>query len=658
MAAGDGALAATAPLPLAGGDDGGGDGGSARMQAARVRRRRRGRVGVRGGGRRVEAVPVQAALLVLAVAALGVYRYVVPSTSASSGAVAVPVAGDGGVAAAVTARLTTAGRQEAAPASAETDSYGGLCTPADSFLKRPASLGLYIPGVLFLFLGLAIVTDDYFVSSLDRICEQLRLSDDVAGATFLAAGSSAPELFTSLISVFVTKDEVGVGTIVGSAVFNVLVIVGSAAALAGSVLQLDWRPLMRDSFFYFIFIALLFFSLMGTSRSEATWYEGLVLVISYTGYIAFMKWGNKPYMRAAKEWSDKRRARARATANARDVEAANANGDWAAGSTVAGEAAGPVGGVAAADGAAGRASLADDVDAWRKRLTEMDLLDASGVPTFPPGGAQTARTYLRKAGMVAIAMKRLEAASSLSSGDGAASLTGRMPSVSFSNPMGASDGGSAASDGEDDDEDGPTLLGVARPSSALGWVLFPGVWLWSTAFRLTILNCARDKWAKWWPVTFLVSVAWIGGISYAMVEAARHAGCIVNIPASVLGLTVLAAGTSVPDALASITVARQGRGDMAVSNALGSNVFDIGLGLGIPWFLGHLILGEPQVIPTQPVSSIVVPVVILCVVLFALLALLAVNRWRMGKLVGFLLIGGYGLFVAYALIAALVLKWV
>lgn len=416
---------------------------------------------------------------------------------------------------------------------------------------------------------------------------------------------------------------------------------------------------MRDSFFYFLFIALLFFSLVATSRSEATWYEGLILVVSYLGYIAFMKWGNKPYMRAAKEWSDKRRARARATANTRDVEAPSANGDWAAGATVADGAAGPTGGVAAADGAPDTTSLADDVAAWRVRLTEMDLLDASGVPTFPPGGAQTARTYLRKAGMVAIAMKRMEAASSLSSGDGAASQTGRMPSVSFSHPLGESDGGSAASDAEEEDEDdGPTLLGASRPSSALGWVLFPGVWLWSTAFRLTILNCAKDRWAKWWPVTFLASVAWIGGISFAMVEAARHAGCIVNIPASVLGLTVLAAGTSVPDALASITVARQGRGDMAVSNALGSNVFDIGLGLGIPWFLGHLILGEPQIIPTQPVSSIVVPVVILCVVLFALLALLAVNRWRLGKLVGFLLLGGYGVFVAYALIAALVLDWV
>ncbi|CAG7816355.1 unnamed protein product, partial [Allacma fusca] len=39
--------------------------------------------------------------------------------------------------------------------------------------------------------------------------------DDVAGATFMAAGGSAPELFTSVIGVFISHDDVGIGTIVG-----------------------------------------------------------------------------------------------------------------------------------------------------------------------------------------------------------------------------------------------------------------------------------------------------------------------------------------------------------------------------------------------------------------------------------------------------------
>lgn len=70
----------------------------------------------------------------------------------------------------------------------------------------------------------------------------------------MAAGSSAPELFTSLAGA-TRGSDVGVGTIVGSAVFNLLVIVALSAALAGQILNLDWRPLTRDSCFYALSIA-------------------------------------------------------------------------------------------------------------------------------------------------------------------------------------------------------------------------------------------------------------------------------------------------------------------------------------------------------------------------------------------------------------------
>ena len=69
--------------------------------------------------------------------------------------------------------------------------------------------------IMFLFqLALAIICDDFFVPSLEGISEKLDLSEDVAGATFMAAGSSAPELFTSVAGVGVQSD-VGIGTIVG-----------------------------------------------------------------------------------------------------------------------------------------------------------------------------------------------------------------------------------------------------------------------------------------------------------------------------------------------------------------------------------------------------------------------------------------------------------
>ena len=54
----------------------------------------------------------------------------------------------------------------------------------------------------------------------------------MAGATFMAAGGSAPELFTSIIGVFIAETDVGFGTIVGSAVFNVLFVIGLCAVFA------------------------------------------------------------------------------------------------------------------------------------------------------------------------------------------------------------------------------------------------------------------------------------------------------------------------------------------------------------------------------------------------------------------------------------------
>ena len=47
---------------------------------------------------------------------------------------------------------------------------------------------------------------------------------------------------------------------------------------------------------------------------------------------------------------------------------------------------------------------------------------------------------------------------------------------------------------------------------------------------------------------------------------------------TVMGLTFLAAGTSVPDLITSVIVARKGRGDMAVSSSVGSNIFDVTIG--------------------------------------------------------------------------------
>ena len=78
--------------------------------------------------------------------------------------------------------------------------------------RRSGFIVFHFIGLIYMFIGLAIVCDEYFVPSLEGIIEKLEISDDVAGATFMAAGGSAPELFTSLIGTFVAQSNVGIGT--------------------------------------------------------------------------------------------------------------------------------------------------------------------------------------------------------------------------------------------------------------------------------------------------------------------------------------------------------------------------------------------------------------------------------------------------------------
>lgn len=156
--------------------------------------------------------------------------------------------------------------------------------------RKNGGIIVHILLTMYLFCAIAIVCDEYFVQSLNRISKDLQLKDDIAGATFMAAGSSSPELFTSLIGALIAKSDVGVGTIVGSAVFNVLFIVSICALAAKSVLHIDWFPITRDCFCYTLAIIAL---ILCIEDGQVHWYEATVLLGLYLGYILIMYFNEK-----------------------------------------------------------------------------------------------------------------------------------------------------------------------------------------------------------------------------------------------------------------------------------------------------------------------------------------------------------------------------
>ena len=125
--------------------------------------------------------------------------------------------------------------------------------------KQRANGGILLPIFIALYLVIALGTicDEYFVPALEMICDVLGLPSDVAGATFMAAGTSSPEFFTNIMGTFVTKSNLGIGTIVGSAVFNIFGVISVCGLFAGRKIYLDWYPITRDAVIYGITVILL-----------------------------------------------------------------------------------------------------------------------------------------------------------------------------------------------------------------------------------------------------------------------------------------------------------------------------------------------------------------------------------------------------------------
>eukprot|EP00914_Ancora_sagittata_P011321 GHVO01022024.1.p1 GENE.GHVO01022024.1~~GHVO01022024.1.p1 ORF type:complete len:245 (+),score=53.93 GHVO01022024.1:3-737(+) len=86
-------------------------------------------------------------------------------------------------------------------------------------------------------------------------------------------------------------------------------------------------------------------------------------------------------------------------------------------------------------------------------------------------------------------------------------------------------------------------------------------------------------------VGLLSSVTWIGLCSYVMCRGAEEIAAMLRVEEEVIGLTVAAAGAVFPNVIASLAVARQGLGSMAVANAIGGCIFTLLVAVGFPYFI-------------------------------------------------------------------------
>lgn len=166
-------------------------------------------------------------------------------------------------------------------------------------------------------------------------------------------------------------------------------------------------------------------------------------------------------------------------------------------------------------------------------------------------------------------------------------------------------------------------------------------------FTITIPDCSKPKFEKLYILSFIMSIIWIGVLCFVMVDSATVVGCMLRVPHVAMGIIVLAVGTSIPDAIGSMVAARAGEADMAIANAVGSNIFDILLGLGFPWFLKCLISGSVVKVDNKGAAE---SVGILLATVGLFIVTLIMQKWRMTKQVGMALFGLYLAYVVYNIV--------
>lgn len=500
--------------------------------------------------------------------------------------------------------------------------------PPDAFnneQRQHGGLVLHLIMVIYMFIALAIVCDEYFVTSLDKISAKLGLSEDVAGATFMAAGSSAPELCTAIIGVFITKGDVGVGTIVGSAVFNILVVIGLCGILAGEVVALTWWSFTRDAVYYSFSVVVL---VLVVQDGKVTWYESLLMLIFYGGYILVMKF-DVPIHAWVSEKVDKIISSNIFPVNgvktfSKDYEVFEDDDDVFI--TVDHKSAKNSEPDLPADEYAKSTKIKPKFCDFIFRLMMMKR--------FRP------KTRFRAAAFLIISYRRrMLTDTHLQKRQQFRKMAQKSSVLSYTRSIRG--WFNLTMEGEN-------LDGWKTPPKMEEGILKLARWgaIYPLRFMLyyTVPDCRKERWENWFMATFVCSVLWIVIYSYVMVWMVTLIGYTLSIPDSVMGITFLAAGTSIPDAMASVFVAKQGMGDMAVSNSLGSNVFDILLGLSLPWFLKT---GVAYAGTTVHINSngMVFSILLLFLTVIILVAALKYTRWRLTRRLGFFCLLVYAVYI-------------
>ncbi|KAF7493507.1 Sodium/potassium/calcium exchanger 3 [Sarcoptes scabiei] len=500
--------------------------------------------------------------------------------------------------------------------------------------------GFLIHIIIFIYLSivLAVICDNYFLKSLEYISEALHLPSDIAGATFMAIGTSAPELFTSVIGVFISDNDIGTGTIVGSAVFNLIAIPGACGFAAYWNLRnkpkINPFPIIRDTIFYVLTIITF---ILCIKDNKVDWIESITLIVLYIVYVIVMYLnaqishllGNcQQYShnrnQSEYDYDDVDRIDEQDRDNLKVSHQSNHNQH---NSIIGGN-----------ENDELRPLLLSDNSI--KRLSPPPAYQSNSISSY--GETNDAKIEpFRNRTLDQVDLSQIHL-----------SLTddGKFKEIVQSNRF-----VSKSTDRTDRNEIDLEKSTSIESIEMTDWADYPLIQILLIPFKIIFFITLPKPTRFCFVITFVCSICWIACLTYFIVWMVTLVGFTLGIPDTVSGITVLAAGTSIPELISSyLIVKKAGLADMAICNSIGSNIFDILFCLGLPWLLkcsivimtngfGLATLASSYI----PIQSTALPItsLTLLVTIGAMIVVFKTSQWRLNLRLGISCLVVYVVFV-------------
>jgi len=445
-------------------------------------------------------------------------------------------------------------------------------------------------GLVATFYAVCVVCDGHLVPAVEVFIQQLRIPEDIAGVTFVAFGSAAPELFLNTVAAF-EKDssDLSLPAVLGSAVIA-FGLIPSLCILCGrhkeDSVQLSAWPILRETFFYLLGLATF---CMAIEDGEIEYSEALGLILVYcvyvgsvAGFYIIASWPN-----SSSPYSSDNNLRADSDDDAADSPLVGSGIGLGGGG-------GGGGGVVGGDGVSSSPGV---FDALPSKLTSPISLTSSvksRAYSYSSGGPSPNSNSNPN---LSIDLHKLESEDvedvpqHTSTGGGELRLLKLVFKSAWDYITVPVDRLVAALFPALQVVGHEPASGGATPSPISGSGVGGGA---DSGGRLRAVVSVRSA-----VCSLAACVVGISVLAYAIIEFTKLLVAQIGVGTTTVGATLVSLGAEIPDTISSISLARNGHNDGAMAGAIGSQVINITLGVGLPaliscWLYGGSLLIEPE----------------------------------------------------------------